>query len=60
MLSEDASREGRKIEVKIIRIITYYILPPPPPHALLVQNASHVWVDVGMILGAGDCALEEL
>ena len=30
MLSDDASREGRKIEVKIIRIITYDILPPPP------------------------------
>jgi hypothetical protein len=31
MLSDDVSREGRKIEVKIIRIITYDILPPPPP-----------------------------
>ena len=30
MLSDDASREGRKIEVKIIRIITYDILPPHP------------------------------
>jgi len=29
------------------------ISPPLPPHALLVQNASHVWVDVGMILGGG-------
>jgi hypothetical protein len=27
--------------------------PPFPPRTLLVQNASHVWVDVGMILGGG-------
>ncbi len=27
--------------------------PPRPPRALLVQNASHVWVDVGIILGGG-------
>ena len=32
MLSDDASREGRKIEVKINIIITYDLLPPPPPH----------------------------
>ena len=32
------------------------IFPPPlPPCALLIQNASHVWVDGGMILGGGLC-----
>ena len=34
MLSDDASRKTRKIEVKINIIITYDILPPPrPPHS---------------------------
>jgi hypothetical protein len=44
MLSDDASCEGRKKVVKILRIITYDNLPPPP-----------LWVDVGMILGGGLC-----
>ena len=34
MLSDDASCEGRKKVVKILRIITYDILPPTrPPHS---------------------------
>ena len=48
MLSDDASRKGRKIEVKIFS---------PPPRALLIPNARHVRVDGGMIVGGGDCAL---
>ena len=33
MLSDDASHEGRKIEVKINKIKTYDTHPPPsPPH----------------------------
>jgi hypothetical protein len=55
MFIDDASCKDRKIEVKIIRIITYDILPPHPPSALLVQSASHVWVGGGMILGGGGC-----
>jgi hypothetical protein len=58
MLSDDASREGRKIEVKINIIITYDLLPPPL-RTLLVRNARHARVDGGMIVGGGavGCAL---
>jgi hypothetical protein len=50
MLSDDASREGRKKEVKINIIITYDLLPPPL-RTLLVRNARHVRVDGRMIVG---------